>query len=105
MWLPCPYLKADAELTDERFAHIARVHPELLPGRLDLVASTLLEPDEVRRDLRYASTRLLSRWYNDLLGGKHVVVAVVGEPPARCWVVTTYVADRITQGRTEWTRS
>ena len=28
---PCPYLKGEVELTDERERHIAERHPELLP--------------------------------------------------------------------------
>ena len=50
MWLPCPYLKGDVELTDERFAHIARGHPERLPDGLGYVAEALADPDEVRSD-------------------------------------------------------
>jgi hypothetical protein len=31
---PCPYLKSEVELTDEREAHIAHTHPDLLPEYL-----------------------------------------------------------------------
>ena len=111
MWVACPYLKTDVELTDERRQHIAEMHPDLLPDHLDLIAQTLAGPEQVRRDVRFPSTRIFSRWHNELLGGKYVAVAVVSpvapSPPqaARHWIVTAYIADRITQGRIEWTKS
>ena len=107
--MPCAYLDAEVELTDERLAHIQAGHPELIPEPVDRIARTLADPDEIRSDPRFYGTRLFSRWFDDLLGGKIVVVAVVtevGEPSqqARHWVVTAYLARRITQGVIEWSR-
>ena len=105
---PCPYLASEIELTDERMAHIRAGHPELILGFSDRIARTLADPDEVRGDPRFPATRLFSRWFEDLLGGKMVVVAVVTEVEGglavRHWVVTAYVARRITQGIIEWSR-
>ena len=39
---PCPYLKAEVELTDEREQHIAERHPDLLPEHRQRIADTLL---------------------------------------------------------------
>ena len=105
---PCRYLAGRVELTDERLAHIRAGHPELVHTTRDRIERTLDDPDEIRRDSRFPGTRLFSRWFDDLLGGKIVVVAVVtddvqAESP-RHWVVTAYVTRRITRGIIEWSR-
>ena len=46
---PCPYLKSEVELTDERETHIAETHPDLLPEDLPRVKQTLADPNQVRR--------------------------------------------------------
>ena len=83
MRLACPYLGEDVEWTEERQRHIAARHPELLPAHLDKVALTIADPDEVRRDREYPSTRLLFRWFDDLMGGKNVVVVTASAPPPK----------------------
>jgi len=42
-------LQSEVELTDEREAHIAHTHPDLLPEYLAQVGQTLTDPDQVRR--------------------------------------------------------
>jgi hypothetical protein len=104
---PCPYLRGEVELTDERESHIAATHPDLLPGHRTEVAATLAEPDEVHRSARSATTRLFVRWYDTLRGGKHVVVVVVTDAGLadRHWIVTAYIARRLVAGGVEWKRS
>ncbi len=65
--------------------------------------TTLADPDQVRRSVRFGNARLFSRWYDDL--GKHVVVVVISEPDGRHWIVTAYIARRLAEGETEWKRS
>jgi hypothetical protein len=74
---------------------------------MDRIAGTLAEPDQVRRSARFGSARLFSRWYNDLRGGKHVVVVVVSGQagPQRCWVITAYIARKLEEGEVEWKRN
>jgi hypothetical protein len=88
--LPCPYLNAAVELTDEREAHIREKHPELLPQHRDYLINSLL----------------FSRWFPDVKGGKFVVVVVVADPPPtdRYWIVTAYVARQLSGGTVTWTR-
>lgn len=103
----CPFLEAEVELTDERHAHIAAEHPELLPEHRALLAETLAEPDTVRRNSRSENTRLFTRWFPGMRGGKHVVVVVASDtgPISRHWVVTAYLTRRLAQGaRIEWTK-
>jgi hypothetical protein len=101
---PCPYLKGDVELTEEREHHIAERHPDLLPEYRNQMIETLAQPDHVRRSERFGNARLFSRWYTDVKRGKHVVVVVVSEPDAmsRHWIITAYLTRRLVEGEVEW---
>ncbi len=106
MRFPCPYLTGEVELTEAREKHIGERYPELLPKIRDRIRVTLAEPHEIRRSARSASARLFSRWFDDIMGGKHVVVVVVSEVMARRhWVITAYLVSMLGQGDVEWTRS
>jgi hypothetical protein len=100
---PCPYLQGEVELTDERERHIAERHPDLLPAHRDRLADTLADPDEVRRSARLVNARLLVRQFATI-EGKYVVVIVVSDTAStkRHWVVTAYLARKLTEGVVEW---
>jgi hypothetical protein len=102
----CPYLEAWVELSDEREQHIRERHPDLLPAYRHCIADTLFEPDQVRTSLRFAGARLFSRWFDAVRGGKYVVVVVVSDaaPAGRHWIITAYIARRLSTGEVEWTR-
>ena len=102
----CPYLGGPVELTRERERHILENHPEVLPGRIELVAHTLAEPDEIRFDPKYSATRKFIRRYDELSGGKYLVVLVVSRngPKGRHWIVTAFVSGRRPRGEVEWKR-
>jgi hypothetical protein len=104
---PCPYLGREVELSDERERHIAEHHPDLLPDHKDRIGDTLADPDQVRWSKRFGNARLFSKWYDDLLKGKQVVVVIVSEaqPKDRNWIVTAYITSKITEGESEWKRS
>jgi hypothetical protein len=102
---PCPYLNGEVELTEEREIRIAQRHPDLLPDHRDRIASTLADPDQVRRSVRFGSARLFSRWYSDLRGDKHVVVVVSEvDPDQRHWIITSCIAGSLVEGDVEWKR-
>jgi len=103
---PCPYLKGEVELTDDRERHIAERHPDLLPEHRDRIAETLAQLDQVRRSVRFGSARLFSRWYTDVRHGKHVVVVAVSErdPSKGHWIITAYIARALAEGEIEWKR-
>jgi len=104
---PCPFLQAEVELNDERERHITEHHPDLLPAHRRCILETLADPDEVRCSLRFGNARLFSRWFDDLRGGKYVVVVVVSELEARArhWIITAYMARKLAGGVVEWARS
>jgi len=57
---PCPYLKAEVELTEERERHIAERHPDLLPEHRQRVSEVLATPGQLRRSVRFGGGRLFS---------------------------------------------
>ena len=106
MRFSCSFLADEVELTQEREKHIGERHPELIPSLRDHIRLTLADPDQVRRSARHANARLFSRWFDDILGGKHAVVVVVTDmAPRRHWVVTAYLVTRLAQGDVEWKRN
>ena len=104
---PCPYLTTEVELTEERELHIAARHPDLLPEQRERLAEVLANPDQIRRSVRFGRARLFSRWYTDLMRGRHIVVVVVCDPRPRerHWVITAYITTKLVEGDLEWTRS
>ena len=105
--LPCPYLGAEVEWTEERQRRVVERHPELLPSHQQKVAETLASPDLVRRSLRSNRAKLFPRWYTELPGGKHVVVAVMTEQQKEncSWIITAYLTGRLAEGDAEWKRN
>ena len=99
----CPYLGSDVELNEEREIHIAERHPDLLPAYRERIGDVLVDPDEVRSSERLGSSRIFSRYFDDVLMGKHIVVVVVSETaPDRHWIVTAYIARELSGGIPEW---
>ena len=104
---PCPYLRGEVELSDEREQHIAENHPDLLPQHRERIADTLAEPEQIRRSARFANARLFTRWFEQVRGGKYIVVVVVSDVTAqsRHWIITAYIARRLAEGDVEWTQN
>ncbi|MBU4272175.1 MAG: hypothetical protein KKA28_09970 [Planctomycetes bacterium] len=106
-FLPCPYLGADVELSDERERHIRNHHPDLLPDHHERIIETVGDPDQIRRSVRVGNAKLFSKWYADLRGSKHVVVVVVSDPGRKTqpWIITSYLARKLKEGEIEWRKS
>lgn len=103
----CPYLEHTVELTDERLEHICHVHPELSSIYESALYLTLNEPDQVRQSSRFKQAKLFTRWFDSILDGKYIVVVVVHsvEESERYWIITAYVARKLSGGKIEWQRS
>ena len=101
MLLWCPYLSSDVELSIDREKHIAENHPDLLPEYRKSIDETLLAPDQVRLSARFKKARLFTRWFDSIRGGKYIVVVVISEtkPSARHWIITTYIARKLMEGK------
>ncbi len=106
-YFDCPYLHGEVELTAEREQHIARRHPDLLPEYRQQITDTLLEPDQVRRSARFQNARLFTRWFDTIRRGKFVVVVVITDSgeAERHWIITAYMARKLSKGEVEWQKS
>jgi len=104
---PCPYLEGDVELTDEREQHISATHPDLLPEYLPQLIKTLADPDQVRRSTRMDNALLIARRFETIKEGKYVVVVVVTEHSLtnRNWIITAYLARKLTGGTLKWQKT
>jgi hypothetical protein len=71
----------------------------------DIVSAA--ESDQVRRSTRFGNTRLFSRWFAELRGGKHVVVVVVSHygSSRRHWIITAYIARKLAGEEIEWKKN
>jgi hypothetical protein len=100
----CPYLSSEVKLTEERKKHIAENHPDLFPEHEYRLPAVLGDPDQIRISERFKRARLFSKWFDNLRGGKYIVVIVISEdlPVNRHWIVTAYIARRLSGGKIEW---
>jgi hypothetical protein len=105
--VPCPFLGRRVELTDERLEHIESEHPDLLPAHFERLVEALADPDVVYLSRYDASSRLFTKWFSEVLAGKHVVVVVVtdDQPTLRSWVVTSYLTSKPVSGDVIWQRT
>jgi hypothetical protein len=106
-YFQCPYLSNAVELSDERKKHIADNHPDLLPQYEDRIPAVLRDPDQIRISERFKNARLFSKWFDNTLGGKYIVIVVVSEgwPANRHWIITAYISSRLSGGRIEWKKN
>ena len=100
----CPYLKREVILTDERYDHIKKQHPELLPDYESAVKETVLDPDSVRKSSRFQNAQMFTKFFENIRGGKYTVVAVVSDtqPEQRDWIITAYITRKLSDGEIEW---
>lgn len=103
-YFQCPYLSHVVELTDERKKHIAENHPDLLPEYGDRIELVLNDPDQVRVSERFKGAHVFSKWFDNIRGGKYIVVVVISGdwPVNRHWIVTAYMTRRLSGGKIEW---
>jgi hypothetical protein len=93
------------ELTAERWDHIAERYPELLHDQEACIGAALAAPGSERRNDRSANTRLFTRWFPDLRGGKHGVVIVTSDY-GRDGIVTAFITRRLPlEAALEWMRN
>ncbi len=100
-------MKGEVEITDERFDHMAKRHPDFLPAHEGKIAEVIAEPDQIRRSKRFPNARLFARTYTDVAGGNFVVIVVVTDsaPKERHWIVTGYIARKLSEGEIEWKKN
>ncbi|HET7738691.1 MAG TPA: hypothetical protein VFK32_08980, partial [Tepidiformaceae bacterium] len=108
MWIESAYLGAFIELTDERLAHIVLRHPELAQLAPELIAVALERPDIVgTRSGSSVQTAFVLDAVPEFSRGMLVVVVVSSDDAGgtiRHWVITAYVARRLSNWTIEWRR-
>ena len=85
------------ELTQERWQHIVKEHPELEELK-DVIGEVLSNPDYVKRSKRDENVELFYKVETNLYGGKFLLVVI--KVNARCFVLTAYITDTIKKGET-----
>ncbi|MBI2546352.1 hypothetical protein HYV81_04180 [Candidatus Woesearchaeota archaeon] len=69
-------------LTNKRWKHIIKEHPEVEPYR-KLISVVLKQPDLIKMSKRRKNTFLYYRYYNTIYNGKYILaVARVKEKPS-----------------------
>jgi len=87
------------ELTDERWKHIIKEHPEIEPYR-ERIKEVLSAPDYVKKSKRDAEVLLYYKFYDDIFDGKYLLVTAMKS--LRSFILTCYITDIIKKGETLW---
>jgi len=61
------------ELTEERWEHITKEHPEVKPYK-ERIMEVLSMPDYVKISIRDETVMLYYKFYDDIFNGKYVLV-------------------------------
>jgi hypothetical protein len=91
--------KNTIELTDERWVHITKEHPEVSDYK-DRIHEILGSPDYVKKSSRDGDVRLFYKWYQDIFGGKFFLAVV--KSGLRSFILTCYITDMIKKGVAVW---
>ncbi len=87
------------ELTDERWLHITKEHPEI-ESYQNRLQDVLLQPDYVKQSSRDMEVMLYYKWFDDILSGKYFLV--VAKRGLRSFILSCYITDMIKKGVTIW---
>jgi hypothetical protein len=87
------------ELTEERWLHILREHPEISRYK-ERMQDVLVKPDYVKESSRDTKVLLYYKFYGDIFNGKYILTVV--KKNLRSYVLTCYITDMIKKGVTLW---
>ncbi|MBI3813824.1 MAG: hypothetical protein HY279_05070 [Nitrospinae bacterium] len=90
---------SSVELTDERWLHIMKEHPEVARHK-EKIQEVLANPDYAKKSSRDAEVLLYYRFYDDISNGKYMLV--VAKKGFRSFILTCYITDTIKKGVTSW---
>lgn len=98
MWF-LDYYGRNIELTEERWQHIIKEHPEL-KGLKNKIGEVLLDPDYIKKSKRDSEVELFYKFKCELYNGKYLLVTV--KVNKRCFILTAYITDTIRKGDTKY---
>lgn len=87
------------ELTEERWFHIIKEHPEV-KNHKDNIREVLSDPDYIKKSSRDEKLILYYKWYGDIFSGKYFLAVV--KKGLRSFVLTCYITDMVKKGETLW---
>ncbi len=87
------------ELTDERWLHIIREHPEVSLHK-ERIQEIFLKPDYVKKSSRDPEVLLYYKIYSDIFMGKYMLI--VAKKGLRSFILSCYITDMIKKGVTLW---
>jgi len=91
--------KDTIEITDERWRHIMREHPEVESYK-ERIQEVLSAPDYVKKSKRDMDVLLYYKFYDDIFNGKNLLV--VAKKGLRSFILSCYITDIIKKGETLW---
>ena len=88
----------EVNLSEEKWKHIVDGHPEVkrFAGKIKKV---LTMPDLVKLSKRDPGVHLYYKFFNEIYGGKHLLVVVNGHAKT---ISTVFITDKIKVGETIW---
>lgn len=89
------------KLTEERWNHIAKTHPEL-KDRLEDLKGALADPELIKRSVYNENVVLFYKYYRHIYEGKHMCVVVRLDEES---IVTAHITDRIKKGEVVWKKN
>jgi hypothetical protein len=87
------------ELTDERWVHIVKEHPEVSQYK-DRIQEVLASPEYVKMSNRDRDVLLYYKFYNDIFMGKYIIA--IAKKENRSFILSCYITDEIKKGVTIW---
>lgn len=90
-------------LTNERQEHIEADHPEM-PGQIDKIQNTLLNPDMIVRSRIDPEVELFYRYYDTTPVTDKYLCVVVKESTDDFFTITAYFTDSVKRGDVLWQR-
>ncbi|MBM4166663.1 MAG: hypothetical protein FJ218_07090 [Ignavibacteria bacterium] len=91
--------KNEVEITQERWKHSCRQHPEIEPF-IEQIKQTIQNPDVVKMSSSDKTVRLYYRYFTKIFGGKYVLAVI--KTNKRNFLLTTYITDYIKTGVDLW---
>lgn len=88
----------EVHLNREKFIHIKQKHPEV-KSFIEKIPEVLKLPDLVKLSKKDAEVHLYYKFYNEIFGGKHLLVVTNSK---RKTILTVFVTDKIKVGETIW---
>jgi len=97
------YSARQVRLTNERLEHIL-LHPEM-KDMIDKIEETIVDPDFVIKSKSDESVNLYNKYYLTRYYGYKYLCVVVKENENDCFIVTSFIINKLPKGDMLWQKS